>query len=438
MDKILLADDGQTIQKVITITLASGPYEIDIAQTQEQLWENLSAQKYSLLLLDIDLSDESTGYDLAKKVFETYPDIKIILLYGTFDTIDENKVREVGIHDRIVKPFDSSIFVEKVRKVISDSSVNEEVEIDQYDKTGDFNLDQWLVKDEGQKSTAFTDDLSSEENDSGETTQVIMENPIIKQDDVTNELSDWGISIPGVIGEGPGSSPTLPPIIAGEAVCVELSEKSIEMDSDDIEDYDDIEEIEEDAESLYPENDDLEYPEMDLAPAPKIASEEQSSEASKFENIKLSSKLIPMEELNLKKDDPKPDLEKEESTPTDLIEQLVQDRNDEEFWAIDEPNPDEIQEDVTSEFKISRDAGELKISKNKSSELEIEKKHEPRVDPTPIDPNLVDLVKQLVESAVKEALKESAEKVAWEVIPDLAENLIKQELNKISESIQDQ
>ena len=41
----------------------------------------------------------------------------------------------------------------------------------------------------------------------------------------------------------------------------------------------------------------------------------------------------------------------------------------------------------------------------------------------------------MIEELVKEYCKQSAEKIAWEVIPDLAENLIRKELKEISKSL---
>jgi len=42
----------------------------------------------------------------------------------------------------------------------------------------------------------------------------------------------------------------------------------------------------------------------------------------------------------------------------------------------------------------------------------------------------------MIEEMVKEFCRQSAEKVAWEVIPDLAENLIRKEIKEISDSVQ--
>ena len=44
-------------------------------------------------------------------------------------------------------------------------------------------------------------------------------------------------------------------------------------------------------------------------------------------------------------------------------------------------------------------------------------------------------VASLVEEVVRKYCSETVERVAWEIIPDLAENLIKKELKSISDSI---
>jgi hypothetical protein len=41
----------------------------------------------------------------------------------------------------------------------------------------------------------------------------------------------------------------------------------------------------------------------------------------------------------------------------------------------------------------------------------------------------------MLQEMVKEVCSQSAEKVAWEVIPDLAENLIRKEIKNLSDSI---
>ena len=45
-------------------------------------------------------------------------------------------------------------------------------------------------------------------------------------------------------------------------------------------------------------------------------------------------------------------------------------------------------------------------------------------------------LRPMIEEMVREFCKQNVEKVAWEVIPDLAENLIRKEIKEISDSIQ--
>ncbi len=45
------------------------------------------------------------------------------------------------------------------------------------------------------------------------------------------------------------------------------------------------------------------------------------------------------------------------------------------------------------------------------------------------------MIKELINQAVADYCRQHIDKVAWEVIPDLAENLIKQELKKISDKV---
>jgi hypothetical protein len=45
------------------------------------------------------------------------------------------------------------------------------------------------------------------------------------------------------------------------------------------------------------------------------------------------------------------------------------------------------------------------------------------------------MLKDIVREVVAEYCRQGVDKVAWEVIPDLAENLIKKELQKLSDKV---
>ena len=63
-------------------------------------------------------------------------------------------------------------------------------------------------------------------------------------------------------------------------------------------------------------------------------------------------------------------------------------------------------------------------------------KRKGKIDKEEIINELIARLTPMIEEKVKEFCSTEVEKVAWEVIPDLAENLITKEIKEISESIQ--
>lgn len=73
---------------------------------------------FDLILLDFNLSDNKTGYDVVSAVRKNAPETPIMVMLGTFDSVDENQMSQVGIQDKIVKPFESSKFIKKCQELI--------------------------------------------------------------------------------------------------------------------------------------------------------------------------------------------------------------------------------------------------------------------------------------------------------------------------------
>ena len=65
---ILLADDSQTIHKVMTYTFMNGPFRLDIASTGNEVKQKLNKNTYDIILLDFGLSESVSGYELAKEI----------------------------------------------------------------------------------------------------------------------------------------------------------------------------------------------------------------------------------------------------------------------------------------------------------------------------------------------------------------------------------
>jgi hypothetical protein len=122
--------------------------------------------------------------------------------------------------------------------------------------------------------------------------------------------------------------------------------------------------------------------------------------------------------------------------PLDLNQQLISEINDDftpdSFWAVDDVVSIELED--TKEIKETH-LDEV-FAKNTKHEIPTAAVKESVVNIDEVVAKLAVSIRPLIEDLVKEYCRQSAEKVAWEVIPDLAENLIRKELKEISDSLQ--
>jgi len=117
--KILLADDSVTIQKVISITLASEDYTLEIVGEGNAAIAKIKAMKPDLVLADIAMPGK-TGYEVCEFV-KNDPELKntpVILLAGTFEPLNKAEAQRVRADESIVKPFGSQEFVDKIKILI--------------------------------------------------------------------------------------------------------------------------------------------------------------------------------------------------------------------------------------------------------------------------------------------------------------------------------
>lgn len=258
---VIVADDSATIQKVVSITLANESASLNQCDSYESLIAMVQEKKYKAVLLDFGLSEEKSGYDVITEIKSIDANIKILTMLPAFESVDENKLTEVGSFDTITKPFESAKFLSSFREMISsidydsndsdsddfgslgsddisddlfgdanDLSIGDSIgDIDEPEENSgdDFNPDSWIsrspsIVDEGENSkdelgTDFLegdDDLSIDSSSNNETIN-----------ELSASMSDWGIEIPTPIENQNSTGPVFPPIIDG-------TDNSIEEDED--------------------------------------------------------------------------------------------------------------------------------------------------------------------------------------------------------------
>jgi diguanylate cyclase (GGDEF)-like protein len=104
--KILIADDEQAVQRVLTRAFESGPYELLSVSNGAEALTAAATQSPDMILLDVNMPVKN-GWDVLKELrgnFQTR-DIPVIMLTG-YGAVDE-KVDglEMGADDYVTKPF---------------------------------------------------------------------------------------------------------------------------------------------------------------------------------------------------------------------------------------------------------------------------------------------------------------------------------------------
>lgn len=372
--RVLIADDSLTIQKVIGITLASSGYELVECLNEEELFRKTQANHFDLILLDFNLSDSRSGYELAKQINNQVPGAAIIVMLGTFDSIDESQFNACGISDKIIKPFESSKFIKKCRDLLEGgrpTPVIETKEAEGADTSEDSSdsLDMWKVD---------APVISSKEEE-----ESFFEAPSESLDPLASEIEGWGFTSPNHLEEKFQKS--FPPVIEEPAhnVIERLQSSSLFVHGKDV--------------------------------AAEVDDEDETD----------------------------PDFQVPEALNRNLLSELDDEVSAEAFWAVDEVAPvrseeesyivetnlDEVTADLTETVENFREKTPAKNKPAYEEETVIHMDQDELVEKLKIS------LRPMIEEMVKEFCRQNAEKVAWEVIPDLAENLIRKELKEISDSV---
>ncbi len=114
--KILLADDSITIQKVIGIIFGGEDYALTVVDNGKAAVDKALEVSPDVLLIDAIMPGMS-GYDVCESIraipaLATKP---ILLLTGSFEPFDEAKASSCGADDFLAKPFESQQIVSKVK-----------------------------------------------------------------------------------------------------------------------------------------------------------------------------------------------------------------------------------------------------------------------------------------------------------------------------------
>lgn len=114
---ILLADDSITIQKVIELTFMDQDCEVVAVGTGDEAIEKLGEMKPDLVIADVHMPG-ADGYEVAGRSKERHPGVPVLLLVGTFEPFDESEMAASGADSHLKKPFDSQELLQLVERLM--------------------------------------------------------------------------------------------------------------------------------------------------------------------------------------------------------------------------------------------------------------------------------------------------------------------------------
>lgn len=116
-ENILVVDDEQALLELTRDILESQGYQVICAKNAKQALDTLKQQSIDLVLSDI-IMPEMDGYQLAAKVQEKYPEIKIQLVSGFSDDRHINMVNDELYDNLIYKPYQSHTLLKRIRDLL--------------------------------------------------------------------------------------------------------------------------------------------------------------------------------------------------------------------------------------------------------------------------------------------------------------------------------
>ena len=118
--KLLLADDSVTIQRVIELTFADEDVQVIAVGNGQEAIDRVQRDRPDIVLADVGMP-ERNGYEVAAfvKGNPATAHIPVVLLTGAFEPIDEGRARTVGCDGVLVKPFEPHVVISRVKDLLA-------------------------------------------------------------------------------------------------------------------------------------------------------------------------------------------------------------------------------------------------------------------------------------------------------------------------------
>lgn len=117
--KILIADDNENIREALTYLLEDEGYKIWLARDGADALKQTREHRPDILFLDI-MMPVMNGYDVCRAI-KTDPELKniyVIMLTAKGQVAEQERGKDAGANEYIVKPFSPMEILSKVKTIL--------------------------------------------------------------------------------------------------------------------------------------------------------------------------------------------------------------------------------------------------------------------------------------------------------------------------------
>jgi len=118
--KILIADDNENIREALTYLLEDEGYKLWMAKDGAEALREVKNVRPDIIFLDI-MMPEMNGYDVCR-IIKNDPELKktyVIMLTAKGQVAEQERGKEVGADEYIVKPFSPMEILTKIKRILA-------------------------------------------------------------------------------------------------------------------------------------------------------------------------------------------------------------------------------------------------------------------------------------------------------------------------------
>lgn len=124
MNTIMIVEDDETIREELYVILENNGYQVLLQTDFQNVAENVREKGPDLLLLDVNLPDKD-GFHICMEI-RRFSSISIVFVTSRNTDMDELKSITIGGDDFITKPYNVTLLLAKINRILRKSSNQQE------------------------------------------------------------------------------------------------------------------------------------------------------------------------------------------------------------------------------------------------------------------------------------------------------------------------